>query len=67
MLTAENLKLCLGEASGDVSVALRYIQEKELLLVRVVSAAGLGTRQVCLCTRSHLGFTFIQRENKDAI
>jgi len=35
-----------GEASGEVSVALRYIQEKELLLVRVVSAAGLGTRQV---------------------
>lgn len=35
-----------GDAIGEIGVAFRYKQDKELLLVRVVAAQGLASRQV---------------------
>ncbi|KAL5259501.1 hypothetical protein ACHWQZ_G009820 [Mnemiopsis leidyi] len=35
-----------GDAIGEIGLALRYRQDKELLMIRVVSAHGLASRQV---------------------
>ena len=35
-----------GEAIGEIGIALRYKPDKELLLVRVLAAQGLASRQV---------------------
>ena len=35
-----------GDTSGEVGLALRYKPDKELLLVRVLAARGLASRQV---------------------
>ena len=35
-----------GDAMGEVGVAVKYKPEKEVLLIRVIAAQGLFSRQV---------------------